>query len=276
MNILDIFRRNKPAPTPEYRSVGDVINFDDLASTIGSGPRAALKLTTVNRCVSLISDMMAGLPLKLYSVDNEGFKTEIKNAFADIVTKNPCYNMTMHDLIKQLMVDLLLSGNAYGYISRNNDGSASGIHYVHPSKVNVLRPTKLDQPVRYQVSGINNVVEACNMIHIKGLSLDSYVGENPLSLIKQLLDIAVAAERSAHSFFSGGCNTAGILNVQTPMTNAQKDELRRKIANNFNTQNGQPNSLMILEGNMSYTPVSSNPESSQLLQSRLFNNQQIC
>ena len=61
-------------------------------------------LSTVYRCVDLISDSVAVLPLKTYRLDNDGFKSEFKGHPAyQLLDLEPNENMTRFVFFKTLM-----------------------------------------------------------------------------------------------------------------------------------------------------------------------------
>ena len=74
-------------------------------------------LSTVYRCVDLISDSVAVLPLKTYRLDTEGFKEEFKAHPAyQILDFEPNEDMTRFVFFKTLMASVLLTDNGYTYI----------------------------------------------------------------------------------------------------------------------------------------------------------------
>lgn len=74
-------------------------------------------LSTVYRCVDLISDSVGVLPFKVYNIDSDGFKSEAKNHPAyELLNLEPNENMTRYTFLKTLMASVLLTGNGYAYI----------------------------------------------------------------------------------------------------------------------------------------------------------------
>ena len=77
-------------------------------------------LSTVYRCVDLISDSIAVLPLKTYRIDGDGFKEEAKEHPAYyVLDMEPNEDMTRFVFFKTLMTSVLLTGNGYAYIERD-------------------------------------------------------------------------------------------------------------------------------------------------------------
>ena len=108
--------------------------------------------------------------------------------------------------------------NGYAYIERDNEGNAVALHYIPSELVTVIKPKTLKDNIAYSITGIGNVVEACNMIHILNFTYDGVEGISTLSHAKNTLGLASDSEAHASGFFKGGANLAGILTVQSTLT----------------------------------------------------------
>jgi HK97 family phage portal protein len=96
-------------------------------------------LSTVYRCVDLISDSVAVLPLKTYKLDREGFKAEFKQHPAySLLDLEPNEDMTRFVFFKTLMASVLLTGNGYAYIERDNKLNVSQLLYIPTSHVSIV------------------------------------------------------------------------------------------------------------------------------------------
>lgn len=80
----------------------------------------ALLLSTVYRCVEVISDSVAQLPLEPFKIDSKGYKTKyVEHPTYWLLNKEPNPRMTRFTFMKTLVVSTLLKGNAYAYIERD-------------------------------------------------------------------------------------------------------------------------------------------------------------
>ena len=176
--------------------------------------------------------------------------------------------MSRFTFIKTLVVSTLLTGNGYAYIERDNEGNAVALHYIPTDLVTVIRPKTLKDSIAYGVTGLSNVIEACNMIHILNFSYDGIEGVSTLKHAKNCLGLATDSEAHASGFFKGGANLAGILTVQSTLTTKQKNDLKTSWQSAFSPSTGQPNGVAVLEGNMAFEPITVNPTDAQLLETR--------
>lgn len=236
-------------------------------------------LSTVYRCVDLISDSVAVLPLKTYSIDADGFKKEAKEHSAYwVLDSEPNEDMTRYVFFKTLMTSVLLTGNGYAYIER--DGlKVSQLVYLPSSAVEVVWVTDKQGVMRkrYQVQGFRELVEPRDMIHVLNFSYDGIKGVSTLEHARQTLAIATSAEESAKGFYDSGSQLSGVLTVEgARLSKEQKDQIYETWRSRTDPVTGTPNGIAVLEGNMKYQPISISPSDSQLLESRQFNVVDIC
>ena len=234
-------------------------------------------LSTVYRCVDLISDSIAVIPLKTYQLDKEGFKTDFKAHPAyDILNLEPNEDMTRFVFFKTLMTSVLLTGNAYAYIERDSKLNLVQLVYLPSSQVSIQWITDRQGITRkrYQVTGFRDLVEPRDMIHVLNFSYDGITGVSTLTHARQTLNIASDSEEHAAGFLNGA-SVSGVLTIDngSRLTKEQKkdnyDVWDERVTNH-------PNGIVILEGNMKYQPISVSPKDAQLLESRMFNVIDIC
>ena len=249
--------------------------FDSLMYNQAGGytTNKAMLLSTVYRCVDVISDSVAQLPLEPYFKDSAGYKEKyVKHPTYYLLNKEPNKKMSRFTFIKTLVVSTLLKGNGYAYIERDNKGDAIALHYLPNEYVTV---TDSKDGIKYSVVGRGNV-EPCNMIHILNFSYDGITGISTLNHARLTLGLASDAESHAQGFFKGGANLAGILKVQSNLTTKQKQDLKSSWQTAFSPVTGTPNGVAVLEGNMDFQPITVNPADAQLLETREFNVIDIC
>ena len=209
-------------------------------------------LSTVYRCVEVVSDSVAQLPLEPYKIDNQGYKIKFtSHPTYKLLNKEPNPRMTRFTFIKTLIVSTLLKGNGYAYIDRDGSGNAIGLHFIPAELVTVIRPKSLREAVSYSIAGLGKV-EAKDMIHILNFSYDGVEGVSTLRHARNTLGLAVDAEAHAEGFFRGGANLAGVLKVQSTLNEKQKQSLKTSWQMAFSPSTGTPNGVAILEGNMDF------------------------
>lgn len=266
------WKKNKP----EERSnvFGDYLLYNTASSYANN---RAMLLSAVYRCVEVISDSIAQLPFEPYRLDADGCKVKFtSHPSYNLLNREPNQNMGKYTFMKTMAVSMLLTGNAYAYIDRDNVGNAKAIYYIPTELVTILKPQTIRDTVSYSITGMKNVVEDCNMIHILNFTSDGFEGISTLTYARKTLGLAMDAEANAEGFFKGGANVAGILKCNSPLTTKQKESLKSSWNSAFNGNTGTPNGVAVLDADLDFQSVTVNPSDAQLLETRQFNVIDIC
>ena len=262
---------------PEERAsavFGDYLLYNTASSYANN---KAMLLSAVYRCVEVISDSIAQLPCEPYRIDSDGCKIKFtKHPTYNLLNREPNQNMSKFTFMKTMVVSMLLTGNAYALIERDERGNAKALYYIPTELVTILKPQTITDTISYSITGMKNVVEDCNMIHILNFTSDGYEGISTLAYARKTLGLAMDAEANAEGFFKGGANVAGLLKCNSPLTNKQKESLKSSWNSAFNGSTGTPNGIAVLDADLDFQSVTVNPSDAQLLETRQFNVVDIC
>ena len=129
---------------------------------------SAMNLSTVFRCVDLISDSIAGLPIRIIK-ENGGCKNELSNHPLNIVfSAGLANNLTVYHFMKLLIQSVLLKGNGFALIERANDGTVTGLKFLESGDVQIHYDRQRNNSLFYTCTLIQNKkIEPCNMIHLR-------------------------------------------------------------------------------------------------------------
>lgn len=268
-NIFDWFRKEQPIQEDRSVFIGTALNYSELTSYTQS---KALLLSAVYRCVEVISDSIAQLPLKVY-IKEDGFLSEFySHPTYNLLDRQPNKIMTRFTLLKTLVVSMLLKGNGYALIKRDEKGNAIEIKVISPDLVKV----KYDGTNLFYIiteKGTTSTVESINMIHLRNFSYDGLLGISTIQHASNTLALATDSELHASKFFKSGANVSGILKKQGSLTTAQKEAIKSAWGMAFN---GSTGGVAVLEGDMEFQPITINPADAQLIETRQFNVVDIC
>lgn len=243
-----------------------------ISASVFSNNIPATSLSAIYAAIELISNSIAELPIYV--------KYRTEDSRSDIVKEHAVINalhnsqLTKFMLIKQLVSDMLLYGNGYAYIERASDGSPLNIIYCVPGSVSPVYNEKTR--VLYYLCPLitTKKVEPINVIHLFKNTVDGYNGKGVLQYAAQTIKLANYTEKSAASFFASGCKLSGILSTDNPrLTEQQKESIRSAWQQAHGGEN--PNGVAVLEAGMKYENVAINGKEAQLLETRLFNLQEI-
>lgn len=263
---FNIFKRNK---NKEERALtgyySDALNFNNYSSFSAN---YAMRLSAVYRAVELISDSIAMLPIYVQFTDNDGYKTRYnEHSTNKLLNEQPNSIMTRYQFIKLLMIDVMLRGNAFAYIKRDEMGNATELVYLRPDTV-TIDYNELTRELKYRCNMVTGIIEPCNIIHLVKYSNDGIHGISILQNAKNTLALTSDTEKQASNFFKSGCALSGILKVQGQLSDAQKQQIKSSWNS---TYNGENSGLAVIQGNMDYQQIAVNAADAQLLESRLFN-----
>lgn len=266
MGLFDSFRRPK-ANNTEERSIFDgmplALNYNGYGTYKTS---QAMTLAAVYRCVEVISNSVASLTPKLYVIDSDGYKKELKSNLSYLLAKQPNRKMNSYTFYKLIVKDILLNGNAYALISRKGN-EVIGLHYVAPGLVS---PIDRGDRIEYTVAGIKGFVKQEDILHFMNYSDNGVWGVSVLTHARRTLGIADYGDKAAENFYkSGGC-TSGFLKFEGPSNSKQREEILSAWNTATGGPNNGPNGIAVLPANVDYTQLSVSPADAQLLESRKF------
>ena len=276
MGFLDrILRRSPGTVEPEQRKeeenvFGLALNYNGWSTYKTS---QSLALSAVYRCVEVITNGVASLPVKLYRTDEKGFKYEMHNNLSFILSKKPTGKINAFTFYKLIVKDILLQGNAYALILRNGKGEVIGLQYIQAGLVSPI--DKVDR-IEYQVTGIKGFVRQEDILHFMNYTDNGVYGISVLTHARRTLGIADYGENASENFYkSGGCTT-GFLKFDGPSSGKQREEILSAWNQATGGVRNQPNGIPVLPANVNYTQLSVNPADAQLLESREFSVVEIC
>jgi HK97 family phage portal protein len=180
----------------------------------------SLKIEAVYACVRLISDSISTLPVDVFvRRDGERRPFRPRPEWLD----DPETGVSRTDHFQQVLVSLLLDGNAFIRIIRDDQGVA-GLAVLNPQKVEVKRDPNTGAPVFFYDQ--RDRIDYFDMIHICEMRLPSELrGSSRIELIKENLGLARALEEFAARFFGQGSAASGIIEFPGNLTREQAKTL---------------------------------------------------
>lgn len=264
--------------TPEYQPEVRHVRFGNVTVGVNiHAPEELLKVSTVWRCVNLKAGAVATLPWDVMRPTETGGRERVRapavgSEIARILNREPNPEMSAF-LFRQTMVQhKLLYGNFYGEIEVNGAGRPVAIWPIAPDRVTPCRDENGD--LFYQIGqsrGDMVELEPWQMFHVPGLSWDGIRGYSVLEVAMQSLGGFYAMERFAGRFFSSGMQTSGIIEVPEGLSLGPDgvERLRAEFKRRHQGWQAAQEPVIIDQG-MTYKPGQSEPDKSQLLDTRKF------
>lgn len=269
--IFDIFRRESRAVS--FQTVwgsGADLELGTQSGTVMNS-KTAFEIVAFFSAVSLISDTISTLPVDAYiRIDGNRKPYRPKPAWidqpdVDILTRSGHY--------QQVLVSLLVSGNAYIRVFRDNQGEVVNLVCLDPMTVTVKR-NSIGRKV-YEVQGEKKPLTNEEILHLTDLlEPGSLVGVSRVEKLKDALGLASALQSYAARFFGQGATTSGVIEYPGNLTPEQAKNLR----DGFDAAHRgfrKAHRTGILSGGAMYKQTSVNPSESQALESRRFTVEEI-
>lgn len=241
----------------------------------------AMQIGAVFRCIRIISEVAAALPMNAYQIDVSGDRTPLRDSHplnGLIAEPNPV--MTGDEFRETQFAAASGWGNGYAMVVPNDEGQPIELWPYNPSQMVVRR--QADRTLMYQYPtpyGVPEILKPAQVLHTRQFTIDGYMGLSPLALARESMGLTVGADRYAASFYAQGGRPAGVMTSDKLLTDPQRKQIRKEyggiadgaVGEDFRDVENQTGKRMwILEGSLKYTPITVNPEDMQMLQTREF------
>lgn len=274
--MANIFQRifsGKPAETPkpqEERSIYQDYGLGYNTSSSYSNSRA-MKISTAFACTNILSNSVALLPIKVTKFV-DGKRISVKHPLEKILNLTPNQKYNKFNFFKLLIESVILNGNGYAYIERDERLNVKALHLINPAYVTPM--PQEDGTVKYIVAGMDTAVDAMNMIHLFQHCDDMYNGISVIKYASMALQSAWDKEVHSDAFYAGGAGLMGVIKASAPLTAAQKKEIAESWERSMaKTANG---GVAILPQGLDFQAISVSPEDAQLLESMQYDVISIC
>jgi len=254
----------------ERRSLGWADVWGGLRASSSAGvdvtDDSALTLSAVYACVRILSDGVSVLPTVV--TRGLGPDSEVV-ARAPLWLEEPNPVLRRMEVTSQMLVSLLLRGDAFVLTVRDGTGLVTELWPVNPDLVEVdydeNRPIHLPT---YRIGGVS--LSTLDMLHVRGMTLPGRLrGLSPIEYARETIGVGLAAQKFGASFFGNGAQPGGIIEHDGTMSDTAIKLLRRT----WNEQHkgaGNSGKLAVLTEGAKFKQVSIAPESAQFLQTRQF------
>ena len=225
--------------------------------------------TTVEACVSTISETVAMLPIRHLRLNpNTNGYDEVRNSAIFRVMRRPNPFQTKSEFIVDLIRQCLLTGNGYGVCTRNKRFEIDAIYpqlKMHPF-------VSYDNKDVYYSMGDNNLIETLetmipsrNVLHFKLHTVDHpLIGVTPLEAAVLSGSTANSIQGHTNRFFQNMSRPSGVLSTDMSLTPEQTKQLRDRfndLSKDLNT-GGTP----ILTNGLKYQSISMSAVDAEMIE----------
>ena len=239
----------------------------------------AMNIATVYRCVKLLSESVANLPLQYLKRKDGVFADAADERLDYLLNCQPDPALNAFDFWRQVVQEMLLEGNAY-IVPVYNPGSLKLDRLVLCKRGTVSHDEVNDlYTVTDTENGICDYFEENEIIHIKGMTLRSAKrGVSVLSYARLTTDIASTGDGETLNRFANGGNVRGIVSNDSSVRGfgEYQDEQLKRTATNLNDRFSNGERIVNLPGQVDFKQISLSSTDMQFLESRKFTVIEIC
>ena len=265
----------------ELRSTKWFGNGDVQVTSSGEGytSTSAMKLAAVYRCISIVSGTVASLPLQIMKKTDGYWQTEETGRLAMMLSLRPNSRQTAFDLVRNAVIQMLMSGNAYIYPEWSESGRISRIVLLSPGTCTYDKEQNI-----YQVNDFTNHVfgtfDADEMIHLRNLSVDGgYTGVSTLSYAAKVLRIAAKSDDKSEEVYSPGGTRRGFITGDNSFTKGvglYQDKEVKNAADRIESEVDSGKRVMNMPGGLDFKPLDFSPADTELIRNKEFGVLEIC
>lgn len=238
-----------------------------------------MKLSTVDRCIELISDSIGKLPI--YVMDRNTRERIPDHPLNDLFTVRPNDTQTPF-VVKKMIEANRLGGNGYALIVR--DPSTLTPVETIPVPRELVIPFletgsgKLWYKVIHPFTGEPMTVHRMDMVHVMAYTHNGWKGISVLERASEVIAAGRAAQEYNRHYYENGGQPAGVLqtdadiagNIETTI-NGEKVQISRKdlIRNEWEKRHAGPTNaqrIAILDHGLKYTPISISNRDAQFVE----------
>ena len=248
-----------------YQTIWGSGDYSDTQSLAGVAinSESAMTINAVFSAVSLISDTLSTLPMDAF-IRTQGARYPLRPRPAWVL--KPDVDTTREAFYGSAIVSLLLDGNTFIRIYRNESGQVVNLVVLNPTDV-IIRRNGLGR-VMYEVQGEDVMLNSEDVIFIPDVVRPgSLRGLSRVDALKENFGLAKALEAYAAKFFGSGTQTSGILEVPGSLTAEQAKDMQ----NAFDSRHrgwSKAHKTAIVTGGAQYKATNVPNDQAQFLDSR--------
>lgn len=272
MGLFDsIFGRkvDPQSPITTYIPVQVSAHGDDVATFDGD---AAMRITTVYRCVRLIADTVATLPIHVKRRMPDGSRITVYDHPVARLLQSPSPLYARIDFLRTLISAEELTGNAYAHIAeRDALGYPTRLDYYKPSEVTIMKGTN---DVFYHIIPLGVIVPSRDVIHFKGYAPDGIEGKSPIALLRDEMENCANATACSKELYKRDLRTAGVFSTDHKLGKEGAANLFKSLAAMVHKAKTTATPIILEEG-LKYSPIQLSPEDAQFVAMKLLSIDQV-
>lgn len=234
-------------------------------------PENAFTFSAVYNAVLQISNDIAKLPLNLKKRRQDGGSEDyVASSLYNLLKIEPNPEMGSMDLRRTITAHALTCHGGYAEIERDGTGRPVNLWVLTPDRVQPIREKRRNAqgneeygPLKYKIDGGKTVLDAMDVLHIRGLGYDGYSAYPVIDKARQAIGLALAAERFGAAFFGNGSTFGGILSTEMDL-DEETAKAQIEVIEKYHQSADKAHRLLALPGGWKFSQTGVEPQKAQM------------
>lgn len=266
----------------EPPKVRNAVTPEDLGlslTVVRTDQDAAMKLSTVSRCIDILSDSLGKMPFYVYESES---RKHVEHPITELLSVRPNRLQTPFAFRKQVEAERVCNGNGIAWIQRDPTTLRPVALFPIPGglwSVQLLTDGSLRYSIQHPFEGRTITCSEMDVLHVMAFTKNGYKGIGYLERAQEIIRTAKAAQEYSASYYLNGGQPAGILRTEsdlsgtvtvtdadgTQRTISKKDRMREEWAKR---QSGPDNAgkVAVLDMGLDYKPLSISNKDAQFVE----------
>lgn len=240
---------------------------------------SAMRLSTVYKCIKVLSETIGMLPMHMYKLASDGRQRDRvrDDPVAQLLAVKPNRWQTPMQFRTMVEAHRSMRGNGYARIITGANGDPSELIPLHPDRV--TPEVAFNGLPRYRVKSADGSQEEVlvqgEILHLTGLTLDGYVGLNPIQAEREAIGAAIAARDYGSRFWNNDARPPFWIKIPGQFKDSDvasnfRDEWQAKYGG---ANRGRP---AVLDRGMEIQELGLSNQDSQWIDARKYSDVDIC
>ncbi|MCL1126717.1 phage portal protein [Shewanella surugensis] len=235
-------------------------------------PDTALTCSAVLSCIRVITEDLAKMPIVLYKRAGDSRERAVNHPIYKLLKRRPNHYQTPFEFKELMQSHVLLRGNAYAVIIRDNAGIPISLLPQDPDVVQMLETDGGE--FFYDLGNGKGIAPSEDILHLRGLSKDGKLGLSLVKLMAESIGLSIATEKHGATFFGNGAHPGVTLKHPGKLSKEAKANIR-KDWEDIHRGVDQANRVAVLAEGMEVYQLGLSNEDSQFLETRTFQRYEI-
>lgn len=231
---------------------------------------AAMRISTVSRCIDILSDSIAKMPFFVY---DRATRQRVDHPVLQLLELRPNRWQTPAVWKKQMEAERVANGNGVAWICRDPKTLAPTELVPLPHgywSVRLLSDGDLLYTIQHPFTGQSITCGRMDVLHVTAYSRNGYKGIGYLERAQEIIGTARAAQEYSQSYYANGGQPLGILKTDSDLsgkttvvdpntgeerTISKKDRMREEWERRYSGP-ANANRIAVLDMGTEYKPIS--------------------